>query len=317
MKKKTSLLLAIILLMTSICGCGSNKISGKVAQREVQDPEGNYILVGVEDKTDATKIIGYQFQITENTEIIWKDDAVKELLEIEFVEDDLDVLFGGGHEVTITIGEPLEGELSEYATEIYEAKKIVITDVNEDCFCLSYDKPVIYLYPEEKIDVSVILDFDGKLTCTYPKYDEGWQVIADPDGTLTDKEGQTYNYLYWEGEQDWDYNITNGFCVKGEDTAEFLEDALDKLGLSRREANEFIIYWLPKMENNAYNLIAFQEDEYTERAKLTINPFPDTVIRVYMTWKSLEEPVEIEPQELKAPERNGFTVVEWGGSELN
>ena len=29
-------------------------------------------------------------------------------------------------------------------------------------------KPVIYLYPEETMDVSVSLDYDGVLTTTYP-----------------------------------------------------------------------------------------------------------------------------------------------------
>ena len=39
--------------------------------------------------------------------------------------------------------------------------------------------------------------------------------------------------------------------VAGSDTAAFLEDALEQLGLSRAEANEFIIYWLPRMQENA------------------------------------------------------------------
>ena len=59
-------------------------------------------------------------------------------------------------------------------------------------------KPVIYLYPEEKEDVSVELDYAGDLTCTYPEYNGKWNVTAQPDGTLTDADGQTYNYLYWE-----------------------------------------------------------------------------------------------------------------------
>ena len=57
-------------------------------------------------------------------------------------------------------------------------------------------KPVIYLYPEEETDVSVTLAYDGTLTCTYPNYKTGWHVSAKPDGTLTDEDGQTYNYLY-------------------------------------------------------------------------------------------------------------------------
>lgn len=177
-------------------------------------------------------------------------------------------------------------------------------------------KPVIYLYPPEETEVSVKLDYDGELTCTYPAYEDGWTVTAAPDGTLTDAAGQTYNYLYWEGLREDDYDFSQGFCVKGEDTAAFLETALADLGLTRREANEFIVYWLPLMEENPYNLITFQSDRYTDVAALTADPAPDTVIRVFMAWKSLENAVEIEPQTLTAPERTGFTLVEWGGTEL-
>lgn len=174
-------------------------------------------------------------------------------------------------------------------------------------------KPVIYLYPEDVTDVCVKVDTD--LTCTYPKYQDGWFVTAQPDGTLT-ANGQSYNYLYWEGIVHTEWDMSKGFCVKGEDTAAFLEDALAKLGLNRREANEFIVYWLPLMEQNPYNLISFQFDVYDRAAPLHIDPMPDTVIRVFMTWQALETEIKIPPQELSAPPREGFTVIEWGGTEV-
>lgn len=177
-------------------------------------------------------------------------------------------------------------------------------------------KPVIYLYPEEETDVSVKLILDGELTCTYPSYNGGWKVTADPDGTLTDANGQTYNYLYWEGQTNARWDMSKGFCVKGEDTAAFLEEALAKLGLNRREANEFIVYWLPLMEQSPYNIISFQMDAYTETAKLKVSPAPDTVIRVFMTWQATDTFAELPEQKLTAPERTGFTVVEWGGTEV-
>ena len=181
---------------------------------------------------------------------------------------------------------------------------------------MSNEKPVIYLYPEQGEEVSVRLDYDGKLTCTYPEYDNGWHVTAAPDGRITDENGQEYNYLYWEGETEQEYDFSEGFCVAGEDTAEFLEDALDRLGLTRREANEFIVYWLPRMEQNECNLISFQSEAYTDHARLSIQPEPDTVIRVFMAYKPVENEQEIPEQTLAAPERSGFTVVEWGGCEL-
>ena len=178
-------------------------------------------------------------------------------------------------------------------------------------------KPVIYLYPEEQTEVFVELSLkNGDLTCTYPAYDTGWTVTASPDGILTDAQGQTYNYLYWEGEAEFAYDFAEGFCVKREETAVFLENALARLGLTRREANEFIVYWLPMMEQNPYNIISFQTENYTEAAKLTVSPTPDTLLRVFMAWKGANTFTELPEQELTAPERTGFTVVEWGGTEV-
>ena len=177
-------------------------------------------------------------------------------------------------------------------------------------------KPVIYLYPEQQTEVSVTLTLKGELTCTYPKYNDGWNVSAAPDGTLTDENGKTYNYLYWEGVTDAEYDFSHGFCVKGEDTAAFLESALEKLGLNRREANEFIVYWLPMMEVNPYNVISFQGEAYTDAADLAVTPAPDTLIRVFMAWKRSDEAVDIPAQSLCAPKREGFTVIEWGGTEV-
>ncbi len=204
----------------------------------------------------------------------------------------------------------------------------MLSGCNRDCGQADA-KPVIYLYPEEELSakpvdyfyppqetaVTVRLDYDGELTCLYPAQEDGaWTVTASPDGTLTDAKGQTYNYLYWEGTSHWEYDFSQGFCVAGEDTAAFLEQALADLGLNRREANEFIVYWLPQMEGNPYNLIAFQGEDYTRHARLTVTPEPDSVLRVFMAWQPLEEPVEIQPQALPAFDRHGFAVVEWGGA---
>lgn len=178
-------------------------------------------------------------------------------------------------------------------------------------------KPVLYLYPETKTEVSVKLSYEGELTCTYPAYQGGWKVAAFPNGRILDGNGREYNYLYWEGKNRLEYDFSKGFCVEGKETAAFLEDALQKLGLERKEANEFIVYWLPQMEQNPFNLISFQTKSYTENAQLSIDPCPDTLIRVFMAWKPLEEPVEIPPQELSAPARSGFTAVEWGGCKVN
>lgn len=177
-------------------------------------------------------------------------------------------------------------------------------------------KPVIYLYPERITTVNVQLELKGKLECTYPDYRDGWTVEAHPDGKLKTADGREFNYLFWEGSSDFEFHPKQGFVVAGRDTAAFLEEKLPLLGLNPQEANEFIVYWLPLMQNNPYNLIVFEGEEYSKRAVLKVNPAPDTVIRISMAWKALDEQIEIEPQVFVKPERKGFVLVEWGGREI-
>ena len=186
-----------------------------------------------------------------------------------------------------------------------------------------FNAPIIYLYDEQEREANVKLDLNGELTCTYPKYDEtnGWTVKTSADGVLTDASGRQYEYLYWEADVDMDPDFSKGFCVRGEDSAAFLEKALSDLGLSDTEANAFIMYWLPDLEENPYNVIAFQTDAYEEVAKLNVDPLPDTVVRVNMLFYGSDEYVEMEAQDLSAmnpslEEREGFVLVEWGGGKL-
>ncbi len=205
-------------------------------------------------------------------------------------------------------------------------KKITLTVVSAlaavsvlltGCTDMKSEKPVIYLYPEQAQEVYVQLELDGEFTCTYPEYDNGWKVKAYPDGTLRDQvTGKEYNYLFWEGTSETEYDLSRGFVVEGKDTAGFLEEKLAYLGLNEKERNEFIVYWLPRMEDNKYNLITFQGKAYTEHAKLKISPEPDSILRVFMVYKPLDKAIDIPEQELEPFEREGFTVIEWGGAEM-
>jgi hypothetical protein len=110
-------------------------------------------------------------------------------------------------------------------------------------------KPVIYLYPARPTDVTVTLDYNGKLRSTYPKYDDGWSVTAYPDGTIVNHaDGLEYSYLFWDGDSPMRFDFSSGFVVKGADSAEFLREKLAYMGLTPREYNEFIVYWMPMME---------------------------------------------------------------------
>ena len=178
-------------------------------------------------------------------------------------------------------------------------------------------KPVIYLYPEKTTEVFVKLEFDGYFTETIPSYRDGWRVTAYPDGQLIAEDGEQYPYLFWEGVPNIELSITEGFCVAGSQTREFLEKILPEIGLTENEYTEFINYWLPHMENNEYNLIQFLGKEYTDAAKLEVSPMPDSVLRVFMVYRSSDEYVQLTEQAFMPFIREGFTVVEWGGTCLD
>lgn len=178
-------------------------------------------------------------------------------------------------------------------------------------------KPVIYLYPQEKTDCTVKLDYPS-FTYTYPAYNNGWNITAYPDGKLINKtDGSEHYYLFWEGSEriNWDYS--EGFVVKGSDTEKFLKEKLSYMGLTPREYNDFITYWVPRMKDSPYNLITFAEDQYEQLAPLSVTPKPDSILRVHMVFKEIQKPIEIKEQKLKPFTRTGFTVVEWGGTNDN
>lgn len=185
-------------------------------------------------------------------------------------------------------------------------------------------KPVLYLYPEKTMDVSVKLALkDSTFSCTYPDYEKGWNVKAYPSGKLINKaDKREYSYLYWELNSDMKFDFSKGFVVKGSDTAAFLQKTLSQMGLKPKEYNEFIVYWLPRMQNNDYNFISFQGATYTDNVKLKISPKPDSVLRVNMAYKPLSTKKAakvkktLKPQTFPEFERKGFTVVEWGGEEI-
>ena len=193
-------------------------------------------------------------------------------------------------------------------------------------------KPVIYLYPEQTMDVDVQILYRGDLTVLYPAGDlrkdvacadgerdvVSWQVTARTDGTVIDHaNGREYSYLFWEGDPDEvEFDFSKGFCVAGEDTAEFLQEILPQIGLTPREYNEFIVYWLPLMQDNPYNIISFQTEVYEDLAQLKVEPQPDNVLRVFMAVKPSNQYVEMDPQSFEPFVRDGFTVVEWGGTSV-
>jgi hypothetical protein len=184
------------------------------------------------------------------------------------------------------------------------------------------DKPVIYLYPPSITPVSVQVAPKGEFTFTYPLYENEWQVTAHPNGNL-DVNGNQYNYLFWEAQQNWMPQTAvfeNGFVVKKEDVLSFLETKLNDFGFNSKEKADFITYWGPQLIQSERNFIHFMINEAcNEFGELTISPKPEHIYRFYMISMPMSEgdDYQVPAQEIKPIDRSGFTVLEWGGSKIS
>ena len=267
----------------------------------------NYLAIGYVNEWCGTRTFGYNGQ-----------ENLGEQVKVQLV-------YRTGSGPCTVSGEVLFIEIPKNIVSLEQISYGVVREGrNNNNHNLEVLKPIIYLYPEEETELDVALGAPDLLTVTYPKYQDGWHVVAYPDGTLKDlTTGRELYSLYWEGVRNDEPDLSSGFVVKGEDSASFLEEKLDYLGLNPKEAEEFIVYWLPKLESSPYNIIKFEDSDTIEHnmpLKISQNGrpvTPDTLIRIRMAFHSIEQPINISEQQLvPSPHRHGFTVVEWGGTEV-
>lgn len=191
-----------------------------------------------------------------------------------------------------------------------------------DCvYCLG--KPVIYLYPTQDTIVNVKINTPGSIVESIPFYpNEGWKnILAHPNGNL-EYLGKTYKELYYESSVPKVNPPKEGFVVRKNKTEEKLRELTSRLGLIKSEQEEFLNYWLPKVNNlnSPYLFISVISKEEKDRIdNVEILPKPDTKIEFIVYFKPVYKPFSA--LELKLPletvKRIGFTSVEWGGTIEN
>ena len=96
-------------------------------------------------------------------------------------------------------------------------------------------KPAIYLYPNETTQINVSLSLNGKIIESDPVYNNGWSVIATPDGKLN----ETFNYLFYEASLNYLEIPTDGWCIQNSSLETWLESNLIQFGLNYNESQEF------------------------------------------------------------------------------
>lgn len=176
-------------------------------------------------------------------------------------------------------------------------------------------KPVIYLYPEQETKVSVKVAPQGGMSYSDPAYGNGWEVMANPNGELTEiKSGKKFPYLFWEGKGGLYQSPNRGWVVPQSEVERTIDEKLTAYNLNAKEIADFKEFWLPRMQDAPYYFISFLgTSEMNRLAPLTITPKPDTVIRVLMDFAPLQQAITVEDYPIRSIPRKGFTLIEWGG----
>jgi hypothetical protein len=189
-------------------------------------------------------------------------------------------------------------------------------------------KPVIYLYSDTPLKAEVKIVPKGEFTFTYPRHEDGWSIDIQSNSDLVDlRSNKEFPYLFWEAEtQDLFFDFTEkqmeGWVIKTDTCISFLENQLTALGLNEVEQTDFITFWAPILSRNQYAVVQFLLDDAYEHkiAEIEITPQPDAMRRVYLLMAPLDNAflgLNVVPQKFELFQRKGFTVLEWGGTELN
>jgi hypothetical protein len=196
-----------------------------------------------------------------------------------------------------------------------------IAQFSETNVIYTIEKPVLYIYPERTMEVSLNVLPKGKMRFTYPELKDEWQMTAHPDGEL-EIEGRSYPYLFWESENPVVHtNWEEGAVIARNEVVSFLESQLDFIGLNAQERTDFITYWAPRMMRHPHCAVHFlQNSACGQFADLIVLPQPDAINRVYILWAPIdnfEDNTYLRPQKLQKINRLGFDILEWGGVQLN
>jgi len=172
------------------------------------------------------------------------------------------------------------------------------------------EKPAIYLYPVEDSQIFVKLNINGEIIEDIPEYKDGWNVFATKEGIIEGK----YDYLFYEAKLKKISIPKEGWIVEYSELELWFNKNLKLLGLNEKETDQFKEYWLNRLEKSKYYEIKLLSNEFLyENMDLIITPEPETEIRLNFIFKPLKKNYSIKNPEIITPERNGFTVVEWGG----
>jgi hypothetical protein len=102
-----------------------------------------------------------------------------------------------------------------------------------------------------------------------------------------------------------------GWLLDGANLERELRRLLGRQGFGGREIDDFIDFWVPRLEGAPW--FAVYPQDAAALVTLTIDPPPDQIRRVLFLIRPLQAPISIQPPREPGPlHREGFVAMEWG-----
>ncbi len=183
---------------------------------------------------------------------------------------------------------------------------------NECDTCIMLYKPNIYIYPNELIELSVKLNFPvgGKIVTSIPEYGTGWNIKVDTSGLINN----TYSYLFYESTQPDVWQRDYGWIIQTDKLESFFRQNMTDYGFRGREIDDFIEYWIPRLnEFPLYSIHPQKKSIIDDVVQLNFSKQPENILRLFYVIKGnnqLQDKVSIPT--IDRFNREGFFVAEWG-----
>ena len=185
-------------------------------------------------------------------------------------------------------------------------------DIYECDTCIEAYKPNIYIYPKEQIQLLVQLDFPlgGKIIKSIPKYRTGWNIIVDTNGLINN----SYSYLFYESTQPNVWQKDYGWITKTNELESFFRKNMAEYGFIGREIDDFIDYWIPRLNNYPFYSIYPQTEQIIDKViQLSLSKQPDNLLRLFYVIEGHNRIQDKLPEPSMVDfNRDGYFVTEWG-----
>lgn len=178
-------------------------------------------------------------------------------------------------------------------------------------------KPNIYFYSEVPLQISVEFVEEHLLTKMIPEYSMGWNVMVHGDGKLTCQDN-TYDFLFYESlASESLVDKGTGWIIYEDARREQLLEILSLYDFNEQETVDFMDFWMEMLDEDTNYIMYPQNTECVDlQMPVEIQPEPAAITRIWFGFEKYDGQ-RVETPKVTPINREGFTVVEWGGFFLD